>query len=428
MMIPEAIGASPGRSGSNVSTSKTGGLRVLSNQTHHQPRSLFNGKAQILALAAVSLVLLYSVPSQERFLRLRSDATGGDGGDTNYGNGYNSNNVPADPPSVVRDAAGQSPFVLNIKENDGDSAEEQDGLKIAFLMSFPNSGTSYTTRLVRHLTETNTASNYGNENRGPDGESMPVFADQPTGPYWSDPTVHPEFGSPDRYVLTKTHCGSRCIDCGPYRYVETTFSFLDRCLTGNRVRKVGSKVVKEYVSYPVDRVEKAVHLIRNPFDNAVSRFHLETHEGKSAVDFPKTRDGFRAFCQRMNRAHMLQEVQALFLDNVHLKTLANVPCRADFIRYVQWHNLAFATAQDLDLDTYVLHYDWYATRFNQTAKELLDFLRLEPRGEPAPFVMGKVYANDHFTAEEREAVKVAMQAMASRTTWQHISRYFRDES
>lgn len=58
-------------------------------------------------------------------------------------------------------------------------------LEIAWLMSFPNSGTSYTTRLIRRASLTSSASNYGKENLS--GDSVPVFADQPTGPYWVDP-------------------------------------------------------------------------------------------------------------------------------------------------------------------------------------------------------------------------------------------------
>lgn len=61
--------------------------------------------------------------------------------------------------------------------------DEQD-LEIAFLMSFPNSGTSYTTKLIRHVSLTHTASNYGHENHPTTGESLPVFVDQPTGPFW----------------------------------------------------------------------------------------------------------------------------------------------------------------------------------------------------------------------------------------------------
>lgn len=184
----------------------------------------------------------------------------------------------------------------------------------------------------------------------------------------------------------------------------------------------GNRTV-EYVTYPSHRVRRAIHLIRNPFDNVVSRFHLERHSGKAAESYPKTKDGFRDFCFQMNALHPYEETKANFLEQSLLETLKDVPCRGDFIRYMEWHNLAFATAQDLELETYVLHYDWYSTRFNQTVHELVDFLHLQVKDEPAPFVEGKVYT-DYFTAEERGAVQLALESIASRTSWYHIQRYF----
>jgi hypothetical protein len=88
-------------------------------------------------------------------------------------------------------------------------------LQIAWLMSFPNSGTSYTSKLIRHVTLTRTASNYGNEERAAVGLSRAVFDDQPTGPFWQDVHIHPEYTLPQNYALTKTHCGGRCEMCGP---------------------------------------------------------------------------------------------------------------------------------------------------------------------------------------------------------------------
>jgi hypothetical protein len=88
-------------------------------------------------------------------------------------------------------------------------------LQIAWLMSFPNSGTSYTSKLIRHVSLTRTASNYGNEERAAVGLSQAVFDDQPTGPFWQDMHIHPEYTLPQNYALTKTHCGGRCEMCGP---------------------------------------------------------------------------------------------------------------------------------------------------------------------------------------------------------------------
>jgi len=81
---------------------------------------------------------------------------------------------------------------------------EPPGLKMAWLMSFPNSGTSFTSRLVRDATKTDSASNYADETlSGQNGVRLPVFDDQPEGPFWIKPEDSPEFTEPSQYILTK---------------------------------------------------------------------------------------------------------------------------------------------------------------------------------------------------------------------------------
>ena len=92
----------------------------------------------------------------------------------------------------------------------GEKAQQAHGsssLQIAWLMSFPNSGTSYTSHFIRKVTGTKTATNYaelrlsrqfllGLESK----ESIPVFDDQLTGPFWTDGNeTKPQSG----FVLTK---------------------------------------------------------------------------------------------------------------------------------------------------------------------------------------------------------------------------------
>jgi hypothetical protein len=103
--------------------------------------------------------------------------------------------------------------------------------------------------------------------------------------------------------------------------------------------------------------------------------------------------------------------------------MADVPCYADFFRYAEWHNQAFVTANDLNLETFVLHYDWYANRFNQTVNQLMSFLHLKAKADPVPFVEGKVY-RDYYTKEEQAAVKQALEALTLQVTWENIARYF----
>jgi hypothetical protein len=196
-------------------------------------------------------------------------------------------------------------------------------------------------------------------------------------------------------------------------------------LSGKGVVAVNGTEVSQKFSYGSEKVVKAVHVVRDPFSNVVSRFNLERHSGKSATEYPSTRQGFRDFCLKLNQAYAGDHSQSHLHNNEHLDIMKDVPCYADFFRYIQWHNMAFVTSNDLNLHTYVLHYDWFATRFDETVKELLDFLHLEYKAEPEPFVLGKVY-RDYYTAEEQAAVKQVLESMALQVTWKNIAQYFQD--
>lgn len=82
---------------------------------------------------------------------------------------------------------------------------EPPGRKLVWLMSFPNSGTSFTSRLIRDLTQTDSASNYADEtDAGRAGRKFPVFEDMPDGPFWvNKPESELDYAEPSEYVLTK---------------------------------------------------------------------------------------------------------------------------------------------------------------------------------------------------------------------------------
>jgi Sulfotransferase domain len=191
----------------------------------------------------------------------------------------------------------------------------------------------------------------------------------------------------------------------------------------NQTARVNERVFSEYEP---DRLTKVIHLIRDPFDNVVSRFHLEREiPGHVAEQFSEDREGFRSYCNEIDSKHKESEKRVIFLSESLLKILNRVPCHEDFIRYIEWHNLAFVTTRDMQLQTFILHYDWYATRYTETAKELLDFLklRIHKNGLWTPFDVRNVYS-DYYTTEEKQALGQAYKMMSSVETWNHISQYF----
>mmetsp|Transcript_17284 Transcript_17284/g.36171 ORF Transcript_17284/g.36171 Transcript_17284/m.36171 type:complete len:400 (+) Transcript_17284:272-1471(+) len=315
-------------------------------------------------------------------------------------------------------------FHPSLRKDDAD-----DSLKVAFLMSFPNSGTSYTSRLVRTVTGHNTASNYGLETPGEDGKSAPVFDFSPEGPFWSQPTDARITRPTKGYLLTKTHCGGRCDKCSTDKYIETHQTFLQRCLEGEYTTGDGSgglQVLRGH--YDKSMVRKAVHLIRDPFDNIVSRFHLahkhseRRKELKILAKYPKSKEGFRDFCKDIGMEFRSEEKRSKFFDDF-FDEVKNVPCYADFFKYLQWHNLAFTTTWDLGIPTMLLHYENYTYNFNGTKDSLLEFLEQEDNHDPPDFIRGKTYRH-YFSKEEVQAVFSMFSKVALQETWIHTKHYF----
>lgn len=311
-----------------------------------------------------------------------------------------------------------------------------EGLGIAWLMSFPNSGTSFTSKLIRHVTALSTATNYGEEAGG--GSSI-FGSDQP--PFWLDPHSISDYSRPTNLVLTKTHCGGRCELCGPKTYIESPHSFLMQCLSGRGVGNStkGTKQISDVIGYEKSLVRKAVHLIRNPFDNVVSRFHLELHtfakekvhnhrnDPGSMLNYTEDSKGFRSFCSMLDQTYHNEEKHSRWMDATAMSIMKDVPCRADIVRYVQWHNLAFVVTRDLGIPTMVLHYEDYRTKFDKTLDELVSFLETDIKGKAVDFVAGKSYAKDYFTAEERVAIRDGVKQLAMQDTWNSIQHYFKEE-
>jgi len=410
-----------------------------------------------------------------------SRVTSPKGGDKQIGSGAkNTSNVKpklepnALPPSGTPPTTGRStesaptksqhkskptalPSKSDTKRDDGGATKPRQHakLKLAWLMSFPNSGSSYTTKLVRTMTNASTATNYGASTRDKYGCSRPIAPElESTGPFWQSNTYEQlgggGGGGGGGYLLTKTHCGGYCNGCGPSKYFETAQSFADACSTGKKSthcrRYVDGKATgqtkadKEEKRFEIVRydgtsvVERAVHLIRNPFDNVVSRFHLKAKEldsrrhdknnnGSQNRHYEYNKDGFRKWCKHID-ASFVKEESILTAFSSRKDLLNGIPCHADFIRYLLWHHYAERTQANLMLPTLVLHYEDYFTGFNETITDLMAFLGIEyMRNEPELFEGGKMY-RDYFTTSEKRAVNKLARSITANNTWARIERYF----
>ncbi len=188
----------------------------------------------------------------------------------------------------------------------------------AHTQSFPNSGTSYTLHAIRELTNTTTATNYGLEGEVRDEESVPVFPGEENGlngPYLE--LLPGKTTTLPKLILTKTHCGGYPTILDPEKYILSSRSFLRWCLTGKRgvysssssssssffsVFGATPTIESRPVQYDQNVVKRVVHLIRNPLDNIVARFHNERYKFERMQDkkwllkHPNNKRGFRVRC------------------------------------------------------------------------------------------------------------------------------------
>jgi hypothetical protein len=79
----------------------------------------------------------------------------------------------------------------------------------------------------------------------------------------------------------------------------------------------------------------------------------------------------------------------------------------------------------MQLDTILVYYEDYETRFNATVQTMVDFLHMSRQADrpPVPFIAGKHY-RDHFTAQELSEAKQLYLAMASDEMRQYMDKYF----
>jgi hypothetical protein len=291
---------------------------------------------------------------------------------------------------------------------------------IAWLMSFPNSGTTYTIDMVTAATNTSTATNYGEE---AGTANIPVHVNDTNGPFWK--STPPQFHN--GYVMTKTHCGGRCTMCEPERYIETTRSFEVACRSGTR--NPNNKVVM----YNDNVVKRAIHLIRNPFDNMVARLHLDLRKwqknngtdrhGRIWPNFTSDREGLKAWCEHMDTQYGDHEEASRLVDSELYDMENGLPCHGEFYRYIQWHNQAIeVSARILKIPVLYLYYENYTTNFDETISTVLDFLNLPQVAPAPPFVKGKHY-EDYLEPHDYQMGAQLIRELATDEAWGRVNHY-----
>jgi hypothetical protein len=263
--------------------------------------------------------------------------------------------------------------------------------KIAWLLSFPNSGTSFTIDNAQQMSNLSMGTNYAQESERPLVPVRPQLRHD--GPW----LLNPDLLVPST-VMTKTHCIGFNDQGKLTEELQTYESFERNCARGSKYNEVRKTYEDSY--YSVDIVSSAVHLVRDPISNLVARMHLgkyiRKNEWKPAWTdeqvsvFNDTVEGVRTWCTLIDglfwngifRKHERALVRgssspfAQPLNETAMRMhLAKVPCNSDIFRYVQWHNLALELISKRNLSVHTIFYEDYELDFEKTVADLFEWLR-----------------------------------------------------
>ena len=290
---------------------------------------------------------------------------------------------------------------------------------MVLLLSFPNSGTSYTLANTQKISNLTVATSYDQEIVYPGG---PLFV----GAYERSPYILNASLNRPRNILTKSHCSGLCEVCMP----ELNLPVFEReCLSLTKLNPATQRNVR--IPY-YDLPQKAVHLLRNPHDNLVARMHMGVERrrlrlGWSEADLAKfTNDeaGFSTWCSYVDSL-VKGDMKGMLRNQygVSEEIINNLPCLSEWWRYVQWHNNAIAMLQAHDIPSLVLYYEEYTDNYQQAVDDLFEFLELDQVLVPEPFIAGKTYES-YFSADARRLAAELVQQLASPTCWNILRGYF----
>ena len=275
------------------------------------------------------------------------------------------------------------------------------------------------------MTNTTAGTNYGKEIRG----VVPIIPNSTIGPY----LLRPDLPVP-RNILTKTHCTGYCTDCPAFAFVHTVESFQRGC--GQTF--VDSPLENDF--YNASIVAKAVHLIRNPFENLVARKHLglktvlrdnpkiiDGMNASAALLALDTKEGLQHWCDFLDRRFLFLENRRKknglsTLDSDLMSYFEGVPCASELFRYLRWHDRAIAMTKSLNMTVLYIHYEDYRTNYEATVSFLLNFLELTPVARPIPFVSDKTY-EDLYDPQTARTMARFIEELATPETMEHLHRY-----
>lgn len=220
-----------------------------------------------------------------------------------------------------------------------------------------------------------------------------------------------------------------CTRCGPSGYIQTSLTaFQSHCGRAERNDNENKTVI--LTEYPAPK--RAIHLVRNPLDNIVSRMHLALKPRHLERDshfvwiasLPSERERLTAWCNYTNHIHLEQFRRTNLLPSVvkHEIMQSKFPCSLDLFRYIQWHNMVCEMTTAANMTVLYVQYESYGHNLSQTTDTILDFLNMKRLAPGIDFAANKTYES-LYSSEEKMAASMLIKALATPKTYHLLENY-----
>lgn len=267
-------------------------------------------------------------------------------------------------------------FLHHDKSNNQSNTQNNLQPQIAWLMSFPNSGTSYTLHLVHGITNTSVGTNYEKEVKK-DSSNIIAESVHSSSNYYGPFVLQPHFKLPPSYILTKTHCSGYCNDCPIEKYVVDRYQFAQGCAT-NVLTPSSVNVLQQKDQIPQEEVDKEKTSGKNGLTNNYNSTNRNS-ESISQIELSKKKR--KSNNEKKQQPNMMQN-NILYNYQIEPKRtirLVRDPFSNIVSNFHHWigkqtkHKSGLEKEYTDDFKGFQKYCQWYNLLFEKQLKQLIEF-------------------------------------------------------
>merc|ERR1711862_483163 len=165
-------------------------------------------------------------------------------------------------------------------------------------------------------------------------------------------------------------------------------------------------------------VKKIIHVVMNPFTNVISRFN---HQNDLS---DKNSQNFQNWCESLDQK--FSEKESSMFTETESALMENVPCHAEFYRFISWHNYAFSISRYLGLPSVAMNVESFDEDYDGSLDRLLEFLEVSEVGNQATVKVQFPVIDDskYYSTKQRKSIMKLVKRLSSEDTWDSLKVYF----